>query len=115
MTGDDQGDWRTAANCATTDPELFYDPDKPRSWADQQRAMKDALAVCAECEVKASCLVEAVENGERFGIWGGTTERQRAPMIAEYHEGKAANLTAPEYDQTHDEPRRESSGKGWAA
>jgi WhiB family transcriptional regulator, redox-sensing transcriptional regulator len=114
VTSLDRSDWRNAANCASTDPELFYDPDTPRSWADQQKAMKDALAVCDSCVVKFDCLVEAIHNGERDGIWGGTTEKERAPMIQKHLERKAAKASTVEHDQD-DDRLRHTGGKGWAA
>jgi hypothetical protein len=41
-----------------------------------------ALAICAECPVRAECLAYAVERGERFGVWGGMTARQRRRLRA---------------------------------
>jgi WhiB family redox-sensing transcriptional regulator len=62
-------DWRLRALCAQTDPEAFF-PEKGGS-------ARAALAVCAECPVRGECLNHALENDERFGVWGGTTERER--------------------------------------
>ena len=62
-------DWHLRALCAQTDPEAFF-PDKGGS-------TKAALAVCAGCSVRAECLEFAIANDERFGVWGGTTERER--------------------------------------
>ena len=39
-----------------------------------------ALAICAGCSVRKECLQHALDNDERFGVWGGTTERQRRLM-----------------------------------
>lgn len=33
--------------------------------------------MCAACTVAADCLDYAIRNGERFGVWGGLTDRQR--------------------------------------
>jgi WhiB family redox-sensing transcriptional regulator len=38
---------------------------------------KAAKAICAGCEVQAECLDYALDNDERFGIWGGLSERER--------------------------------------
>ena len=65
---DDQP-WRIDAICAQTDPESFY-PEKSGS-------TRDAKAVCASCTVSAECLDYAIDNDERFGIWGGLSERER--------------------------------------
>ena len=61
--------WRQAATCAQTDPEAFF-PERGKS-------PRAALQVCMACPVRTDCLTEALENSERYGIWGGTTETQR--------------------------------------
>jgi WhiB family redox-sensing transcriptional regulator len=33
--------------------------------------------VCQSCEVQTECLEYALANDERFGIWGGLSERER--------------------------------------
>ena len=53
------------AACRTADPALFF-PEPGDTGAEAQ-----ALAVCAGCPVRAQCYARAVENGERWGIWGG--------------------------------------------
>ncbi|WP_449372127.1 WhiB family transcriptional regulator [Arthrobacter psychrolactophilus] len=67
----DEGElgWQTDALCAQTDPEAFF-PEKGGS-------TRDAKKVCAACNVKAQCLEYALANDERFGIWGGLSERER--------------------------------------
>ena len=61
--------WREQALCAQTDPESFF-PDKGGS-------TREAKRVCQGCEVRAECLEYALANDERFGIWGGLSERER--------------------------------------
>jgi len=63
------GDWREKALCAQTDPEAFY-PEKGGSTA-------PAKQVCAGCEVRDDCLADALAHDERFGVWGGLSERER--------------------------------------
>jgi WhiB family transcriptional regulator, redox-sensing transcriptional regulator len=65
---DDLG-WQERALCAQTDPEAFF-PEKGGS-------TREAKRVCRSCEVRAECLEYALENDERFGIWGGLSERER--------------------------------------
>jgi WhiB family redox-sensing transcriptional regulator len=36
-----------------------------------------AKAVCASCPVITECRTHALEQGEKFGIWGGLSEAQR--------------------------------------
>jgi len=64
-----QQPWATDALCAQTDPEVFH-PDAGGS-------TREAKAVCAQCFVQAECLDWALTTNERFGIWGGLSERER--------------------------------------
>lgn len=61
--------WTDAALCNQTDPEAFF-PEKGGS-------TRAAKTVCLGCEVRQQCLDYALSNGERFGIWGGLSERER--------------------------------------
>ncbi len=61
--------WQDRALCAQTDPEAFF-PEKGGS-------TREAKRVCRGCEVRAECLEYALGNDERFGIWGGLSERER--------------------------------------
>ncbi|MBV8980855.1 MAG: WhiB family transcriptional regulator [Acidimicrobiia bacterium] len=38
---------------------------------------RPAKAICARCLVKDQCLAYALDNGDKFGIWGGLSERER--------------------------------------
>jgi WhiB family transcriptional regulator, redox-sensing transcriptional regulator len=62
-------EWQERALCAQTDPEAFF-PEKGGS-------TREAKRVCMSCEVRVQCLDYALENDERFGIWGGLSERER--------------------------------------
>lgn len=64
--------WQSDALCAQTDPEAFF-PEKGGS-------TRDAKKICASCEVRAQCLEYALLNDERFGIWGGLSERERRKL-----------------------------------
>ena len=66
--GGEEG-WRLDALCAETDPEAFF-PEKGGS-------TREAKRVCSGCSVRAECLEFALANDERFGIWGGLSERER--------------------------------------
>jgi WhiB family redox-sensing transcriptional regulator len=65
----DEATWRLDALCAETDPEAFF-PEKGGS-------TREAKRVCTGCDVRAECLEYALTNDERFGIWGGLSERER--------------------------------------
>ena len=61
--------WQADALCAQTDPEAFF-PEKGGS-------TREAKRICQGCEVRDACLDYALANDERFGIWGGLSERER--------------------------------------
>ncbi|PTR31631.1 WhiB family redox-sensing transcriptional regulator [Rhodococcus sp. OK519] len=61
--------WQDRALCAQTDPEAFF-PEKGGS-------TREAKRICLGCEVRGECLEYALANDERFGIWGGLSERER--------------------------------------
>jgi WhiB family redox-sensing transcriptional regulator len=65
----EEASWQERALCAQTDPEAFF-PEKGGS-------TREAKRICASCEVRAECLEYALAHDERFGIWGGMSERER--------------------------------------
>jgi WhiB family transcriptional regulator, redox-sensing transcriptional regulator len=68
-TEEDEDQWQERALCAQTDPEAFF-PEKGGS-------TREAKRICQGCEVKDACLEYALAHDERFGIWGGLSERER--------------------------------------
>ena len=64
--------WQERALCAQTDPEAFF-PEKGGS-------TREAKKVCLSCDVRAECLEYALAHDERFGIWGGLSERERRKL-----------------------------------
>lgn len=64
--------WQERALCAQTDPEAFF-PEKGGS-------TREAKKICLTCEVRDECLQYALEHDERFGIWGGLSERERRKL-----------------------------------
>lgn len=61
--------WQERSLCAQTDPEAFF-PEKGGS-------TREAKRVCMSCDVRSECLDYALAHDERFGIWGGLSERER--------------------------------------
>jgi WhiB family redox-sensing transcriptional regulator len=67
--------WQERALCAQTDPEAFF-PEKGGS-------TREAKKVCLGCDVRGECLEYALAHDERFGIWGGLSERERRRLKKE--------------------------------
>lgn len=61
--------WMQHAACRGEDPNLFF-PRRGGDW-------DTPLAICRTCTVTDQCLQWALDHGEKAGIYGGTTERQR--------------------------------------
>ena len=81
---DEDKSWQMLSNCLGVDPDLFF-PERGAS-------TKDAKAVCQGCIVREDCLEYALTNREKFGIWGGLSERERRRIRRE--RAQARTLTA---------------------
>ena len=60
--------WQDGANCLGVDPDLFF--PEPGATA------RPAKAICARCHILTTCRNYAIEHGERWGVWGGLSERE---------------------------------------
>ncbi|MEA3511815.1 MAG: WhiB family transcriptional regulator [Actinomycetota bacterium] len=69
----DERAWAVFSACREADPAMFFARSR-----DEERA---ALVVCSACTVKGECLDFAIDSRERFGVWGGTTERERKKLL----------------------------------
>ncbi|HVA59618.1 MAG TPA: WhiB family transcriptional regulator [Mycobacteriales bacterium] len=69
--------WIDEAACRGMDTELFFAPPGGGGVVSSRRA----LLVCESCPVQANCLHLALDNGEQYGVWGGTTPEQREPLV----------------------------------
>ena len=66
--------WQTDAACRGLNPLMFF-PARGEHVAAAQ-------AVCNTCPVRVDCLNDALDVGTKYGIWGGTSERQRRQIRA---------------------------------
>lgn len=80
------------------DPYLV-DPDSDRvyeshtdmwveNYTNRGVSQKEAEAMCAGCHVLEKCAAYAMYNGEPYGVWGGTTPKQRG-----FYRGKRIRKT----------------------
>ena len=65
--------WAVFAACRDANPDLFF--------ATTRDEVEAALALCDICTVREDCLEYALEARERFGIWGGSTDKQRRKLL----------------------------------
>ncbi|MEN8239668.1 MAG: WhiB family transcriptional regulator [Actinomycetota bacterium] len=68
----DERPWAVFAACKDAKDVSFFPQSKT-----EERA---AAAICAICPVREDCLEHALSTNERFGVWGGTSERQRRAL-----------------------------------
>lgn len=61
--------WVRYGSCRGVDPDLFF-PERGAS-------TKEAKEICRGCSVREECLDYALRNNEKFGVWGGMSERER--------------------------------------
>ncbi|NCY16691.1 MAG: WhiB family transcriptional regulator [Actinobacteria bacterium] len=83
--GEDKS-WQDLANCLGVDPDLFF-PERGAS-------TREAKEVCRGCVVRDDCLEYALANGEKFGIWGGMSERERRRIRRQRALARAAAASA---------------------
>jgi WhiB family redox-sensing transcriptional regulator len=73
--------WQRWALCgrlptAVSDPIFFGKEGRAPQWV-LANAVDEARAMCRGCPVRRQCLTAALEQGEEYGVWGGTSGRQR--------------------------------------
>ena len=75
--------WQDGAACAGFPLDLFFGPEGEQQHEKPGREAA-AKAVCVRCPVRAACLYDAVTNGIRFGVFGGTGEDERQALRCTY-------------------------------
>ncbi|MFI6334170.1 WhiB family transcriptional regulator [Streptomyces sp. NPDC050535] len=65
-------DWQDQALCAQTGAEFFF--PEPGS------SVREAKRICGMCAMRPACLDYALDNDERFGVWGGLSEKERLSL-----------------------------------
>jgi WhiB family redox-sensing transcriptional regulator len=68
-------DWMRRAACLDHEPEVFFPPG-PSAYAH----IAQARAVCRDCPVVRDCLRVALADPTLVGVWGGTSEVERAEL-----------------------------------
>jgi len=64
--------WMDDAVCDAAGADLWF--------ADDRRDQEFAAGLCRICPARLPCLAHALDNGERYGVWGGTTPAQRKQL-----------------------------------
>lgn len=81
--------WEAKAQCRVDHEDMF--PVR----GDKQRAVADR--VCSKCDYQRECLLLGMVSDSRYGVWGGTTEKERELLLEKFE------LTYPNYNENWDE------------
>ncbi|HYU84239.1 MAG TPA: WhiB family transcriptional regulator [Kribbellaceae bacterium] len=73
----DNWSWQEQAACRDVDPDLFFSVESERGLRRRAREVL-AKSLCSTCPVRRQCREHALATGETYGVWGGTTEEERA-------------------------------------
>ena len=74
-------EWRKDAACRGNGAALFFASHDGLSYSESaQQAHLAKERYCNKCPVANACLEFAIVNNERYGIWGGLSERERAKV-----------------------------------
>ncbi|MFE2040657.1 WhiB family transcriptional regulator [Streptomyces sp. NPDC059477] len=69
--------WQDQALCAQTGSDFFF--PEPGS------SVREAKRICGMCDMRRACLDYALANDERFGVWGGLSEKERLHLRRTSH------------------------------
>lgn len=69
--------WQDSAECRGENLALFFGPDGERQ---PEREVREEIAkeICGWCPVRTQCLDYAVSRPEKYGVYGGLNEEERA-------------------------------------
>lgn len=100
--------WQDDAACRGEDLVLFFGPDGERQPERDVRERK-AKAICAQCPSRAACLDYALSRPEKYGLYGGLNEDERASerrrrMRRANMAGISAEPIRPEPEPVTDKP-----------
>ena len=70
---DERYDWQAKGLCRGVEPEVFFPISEEDAWR--------AKEICTVCSVREQCLAFSLTNRERYGVWGGVTEKERLEMF----------------------------------
>jgi len=75
-------EWAQRAACVDSDPDLFFPVG---TTGPAERETLAAKQVCFRCPVIDECLAWALDTGQASGVWGGTSEWERAMVHQACH------------------------------
>ena len=80
VESDEQLEWQEDAACREFDNVLFFGAEDGESELERQTREAHAKTICNSCPVKQPCLEFAMETNQKYGIWGGYTDKERGSL-----------------------------------
>ena len=77
-------DWWADAVCVTKDIGVFFGSEGAHT------SLTEAREHCGVCPVSKTCLTHALKTPEEYGIWAGTSARNRESMLSDINNGDYA-------------------------
>jgi WhiB family redox-sensing transcriptional regulator len=69
--------WRGDAACRDhLTPDDFFSDNEQKG----RQLARRAITICQGCPVRTQCLLEALDNDQQWGIWGGLSARERQKL-----------------------------------
>lgn len=68
-------DWKSLAACKSMDPAIFFPTDYDKV------GIEKAKSICNVCPVKYQCREYAIQVRCEYGVFGGTTWKERVKII----------------------------------
>ncbi|UOT03227.1 WhiB family transcriptional regulator [Rhodococcus opacus] len=72
--------WWHRGSCRGSDADMFFAPDDREQQTFRGRRERFAKQICQDCPVLTECRTHALTAAERYGIWGGLFESERARL-----------------------------------
>ena len=80
VESDEQLEWQEDAACREYDNILFFGAEDGESELERQTREAHAKTICNGCPVRQPCLEFAMETNQKYGIWGGYTDKERGSL-----------------------------------
>lgn len=74
-------DWWADAVCTTKEIRIFFGSENAHT------SLTEAREHCGVCPVSKECLSHALSTPEEYGIWAGTSARNREAMLSDIDSG----------------------------
>ena len=79
LEAEERLEWQEAAACRPYENTVFFGEDG-ESELERQARESEAKAICRTCPVQEPCLEFAMETNQKYGIWGGLSDKERASL-----------------------------------